>query len=61
MENKKYLRAADVAEALEVSIPMAYRIIRKLNDELNVMGYLTVSGRVSKYFFEKKFFFEQSA
>lgn len=62
MENKKkFLKAEDVSEVLEVSIPMAYKIIRRLNDELNTMGYITVSGRVSRSFFETKFYGTLSA
>lgn len=56
MENKQFLKAEDVSAILEVSIPMAYKIIRRLNDELRAMGYLTISGRVSRAFFETKFY-----
>jgi len=49
-----FMRAADVARELGVSKSHAYKIVRKLNAELQEMGYLTVSGRVStKYFLEK--------
>ena len=41
------------AEILNVSRSTAYRIIRKLNDELNKAGKITVAGKVSaKYFYE---------
>ncbi len=56
MENKQFLKAEDVSAILEVSIPMAYKIIRQLNDELRAMGYLTISGRVSRAFFETKYY-----
>ncbi len=56
MENKQFLKAEDVSAILEISIPMAYKIIRQLNDELRAMGYLTISGRVSRAFFETKFY-----
>lgn len=56
MENKQFLKAKDVSVILEISIPMAYKIIRQLNDELRAMGYLTISGRVSRAFFETKFY-----
>jgi len=54
MENKRFMNADDVAEFMGVSIPMAYKIIRKLNDELLAQGYLTVAGRVSRRYFEQK-------
>ena len=54
MAEKKYLKAEDVAAYMEVSVPMAYKIIRRLNSELMAQGYLVVSGRVNKAYFEKK-------
>ena len=54
MENKRFLNVNDVADYLDISVPTAYKIIRRLNDELDKMGYLTVSGRVSKTYFEQK-------
>ena len=54
MENKRFLNVNDVADYLDISVPTAYKIIRRLNDELSKMGYLTVSGRVSKIYFEQK-------
>lgn len=48
------MRVNEVAEALEVSVPYAYKIIRKLNEELESEGYLTVKGRVNRdYFYER--------
>ena len=54
MSEKNFLSAADVAEYIGVSIPMAYKIIRKLNNELKQQGFITVSGKVNRLFFEKK-------
>ena len=54
MQEKKYLRAEDVAAYMDISIPRAYKIIRKLNDELVAQGYLVVSGRVNRLYFERK-------
>ena len=56
MKEKMYLRAEDVANYMEISVPMAYKIIRKLNDELTAQGYLVVSGRVSRRYFEQKIY-----
>lgn len=53
MKNR-FMRVNEVAEALEVSVPYAYKIIRKLNEELESEGYLTVKGRVNRdYFYER--------
>ena len=49
----KLLQGFDV---LNVSRSTAYRIIRKLNDELNKAGKITVAGKVSaKYFYENTY------
>ena len=54
MENKRFLTASDVAQYMGISVPMAYKIIRRLNDELVEMGYIIVSGRISRTYFEQK-------
>ncbi len=54
MTNNAFIRAAEVAKELEVSTSYAYKVIRKLNDELKAKGYYTVAGRVSRqYFYER--------
>ena len=53
MKNR-FMRVNEVAEALEVSVPYAYKIIRKLNEDLESEGYLTVKGRDNRdYFYER--------
>lgn len=50
---KKFLTATDVATILGVSKSTAYRIIKRLNDDLRKSGKITVSGKISaKYFYE---------
>ena len=39
MENKRFLNVNDVADYLDISVPTAYKIIRRLNDELSKMVY----------------------
>ena len=52
MENK-FIRAEDVAQELSVSKPYAYKLIRKLNEEL-AQGFITIAGRVNRqYFYER--------
>lgn len=51
---KVYLNPKEVSEMLGVSVSTAYKIMRKLNKELEAMSFMTVSGRVNKrYFIEK--------
>jgi transposase len=59
MESSTFLRVDDVAKELGVSTSYAYKLIRKLNGELNNMGYLTVPGRISKKFFMEKMCYEE--
>lgn len=61
MESKRFLDVKDVAAYMGVSISMAYRIIRNLNNELSRQGYVTVVGRVSRAYFEEKVYGAVSA
>ncbi len=54
--SNKFIRVEEVAEELQVSVPYAYKIIRKLNDELKDKGFMTISGRVSRDYFYERFF-----
>lgn len=48
--------ATEVAEQLGTSKAYAYKVIRKLNAELAKDGRLIVQGRVSRAYFEERFF-----
>ena len=53
MENR-FIRAGDVAQELNVSKLYAYKLIRKLNEELKAQGFITIAGRVNRqYFYER--------
>ena len=53
MENR-FIRADDVTQELNVSKPYAYKLIRKLNEELKAKGFITIAGRVNRqYFYER--------
>ena len=39
---------------MEISVPYAYKIIRKLNQELSDKGYITVTGRVNREYFNER-------
>lgn len=47
MSENAYVRVKDVAKEMDISEGMAYKIIRKLNEELKEQGYVTVRGRLS--------------
>ena len=54
MNKKRFLNVADVAAVMGVSVPTAYEIIHRLNDELSAPGFITVAGKVSRSYFEQK-------
>ena len=54
MTNDLFMKVEDVAKELNVSKSYAYKIVRQLNSELKNMGFLTVSGRVSRRYFMEK-------
>ena len=55
-----FMKADEVAQELGVSKAFAYQIMRNLNDELKEKGFITVSGRVSRKYFEEKVYGFQS-
>ncbi|MCI6254746.1 HTH domain-containing protein [Eubacterium coprostanoligenes] len=60
MANQNFIHADEIAEELGVSKAYAYKIVHRLNDELKAKGYVTISGRVSRKYFEEKFYGMQS-
>ena len=48
------VRVGEVMARLDCGLSVAYAIIRRLNAELEAKGYITVSGRVPRTYFEQK-------
>ena len=61
MENKAFLTVDEVAAEMGVSKSYAYKIVKKLNEELQQMGYLTVAGRINTNYFRKKVCYTETA
>lgn len=53
-QESKFLTAKDISIILDVSESSAYRIIRKLNSELEDQGKIIIPGKVSRRYFEEK-------
>jgi len=51
---RQMMGVGDVQEALSVSESTAYGVIRRLNQELDKAGYITVRGKISRAYFEKR-------
>ena len=56
MSDKLFLRVEEVAEILDISIPFAYKLIRKMNEELRKTGCITIAGRIDRKFFYEHFY-----
>lgn len=56
MSESIFMGASEVAEKLEISKALAYRMIRDWNEELRQNGYTTVQGRVSREYFKEKIY-----
>lgn len=50
------MRVEEVQEQLCVSRAFAYNIIRDLNKELEAKGFKVINGRVSRKYFNEKFY-----
>lgn len=48
------VRVQEVMTRLECSSGRAYKIIKALNDELRHKGFIVISGRVPRAYFEQK-------
>ena len=56
MAEKMFMRVDEIAEALDVSRPYAYKLIRQLNEELKKKGCITIAGRLDRKYFREKFY-----
>lgn len=54
MPEKNYLSVDEVACVMGISKSYAYKIVRKLNAELDKLGFLTVSGRINRQYFMER-------
>lgn len=56
-----FVHAEEIANDLGVSKPYAYKLVRELNNELKSKGFITIAGRVSRQYYEEKFYGLKSA
>ena len=56
MNKNLFIKAEEITTELSVSKSYAYKLIRKLNEELKNRGFITISGKVSRQFFEEKIY-----
>ena len=54
--NEKFLKVDDVMQILGISKSAAYNIMRQLNNELKEKGYAVIHGKISRKYFEERFY-----
>lgn len=59
MNTKQFMTVQEVADELKVSKSYAYKIVKRLNEELKEQGYLTVAGRINTGYFKKKLIYQE--
>lgn len=53
---KQFIGAEELSKIMDVSIGHAYKIIRKLNNELLEKGFIIVAGKVSCQYMEERYY-----
>ena len=56
MNKNLYFTANEISEMLGISRVHAYKIVKKLNNELAEKGFIVISGRVPKKFFAEHYY-----
>jgi len=56
MEENMFVTVEEVARDFQISKGFAYKLIKRMNDELKAQGYLTVAGRVSRKYYTEKIY-----
>lgn len=53
---KKFIRVDEVAKELDISTSHAYKIMHRLNEELEAKGFVTVAGRLNRQYFNERLY-----
>ncbi len=56
MKGTIFMIALEVSTELGISKAAAYKMIHTWNEKLQQMGYTTVSGRISRKYFQEQFY-----
>ena len=56
MSKEQIVREEEVDGERGISKRYAYKLVREMDDELKQKGFLTIPGRVSRNYFEEKFY-----
>ena len=56
MTETVFMTAQEVADCLGTSKAFAYKAIQKLNREMEKDGYLTISGKINRVYFNERLY-----
>ena len=56
MADSLFMKVEEVADELGISVSYAYKLVHSLNQELQQMGYITLSGRIDRKYFHEKIY-----
>lgn len=56
VREQAFMDVYEVSEILGVSKSSAYKVMKSLNNELKSKGFRTLSGKVSRQYFNEKFY-----
>ncbi|RVU54651.1 transcriptional regulator [Anaerosphaera multitolerans] len=51
----KLIKVEDVAEILNISLSMSYKVMAEVNRELKQKGFMTIRGRVPEEYIRKRY------
>ncbi len=55
-ENDMYVRVDTIIKDLQISKPLAYKLMKEMNDELRKKGFMVISGRVPRAYYQERFY-----
>jgi len=56
MSKNLFIRVDEMVKELQISKPYAYKLMREMNEDLKKKGFMTIAGRVSRKYYEEKFY-----
>ena len=56
LDENLFISAEDMAKVTGMALAYAYNLVKQLNKELEDKGFFTIRGRVSKQYFEERFY-----
>ena len=56
VDSTTFISVKDIMKTLSVSESKAYSVVRELNKELTDKGYMVIPGKVSRKYFEERFY-----